>query len=115
MLLSLYQEGDERPLANQRYWIRRAFLGKSISDIKDTHPIWLFLQRVLRRFVSEFVGTLFLVFFICGIQLVDIYTIEEFNVDDVRLIDKGITGGFVLAGLIYAFGGASGAHFNPGK
>ena len=115
MLLSLYQEGDDRPAATQRYWLKRALLGKSLEDINESHPLWNLGQRVLRRFIAEFIGTLFLVFFICGIQLVDVYSATELNADDVNLIDKGVIGGFVLAGLIYAFGGVSGAHFNPGN
>ena len=110
-----YDEDDDRPLPSVRYWIRRILLGKSLKEQRTGHhPNIRIIQKLLRLFASEFIGTFFLVLFICGIQLADVYSRDVLGDDDINLISKGIVGGFVLAGLIYAFGGLSGAHLNPG-
>lgn len=114
MISDLYHDFDDtRPLKNVRYWLRRALIGKTAEDVKNEPEFYRKLIQVLCKFVAEFIGTFFLVLFICGIQMVDVYSATELGVDDVNLISKGIIGGFVLAGLIYAFGGTSGCHLNP--
>lgn len=96
------------------HWARLIVVGKYEWEEDKEGPILRLIKKNLRRSLSEFLGTFFLVLFVAGIQVVDVYSREKDLYDNVRLIDKGIVGGFVLAGLIYAFGSISGAHFNPG-
>ena len=115
MISDLYHDYDDtRPFKNVRYWLRRALIGKTAEDVKNEPKYYRKISQVVRKFVAEFIGTFFLVLFICGIQMVDVYSATVLGSDDVNLISKGIIGGFVLAGLIYAFGGTSGCHLNPG-
>jgi MIP family channel proteins len=64
-------------------------------------------QRGPEAYVAEFIGTFFLVFFICTILSVA----NGFRVVDYAVI--GLLHAFLLAFLIYTLGGTSGAHFNP--
>jgi len=64
-------------------------------------------QQGPEAYVAEFIGTFFLVFFICMILSVS----NGFRVVDFAVI--GLLHAFVLAALIYTLGGVSGAHFNP--
>lgn len=62
--------------------------------------------RGLPAYVAEVVGTFLLVFFICG--FLSVASAGGFDLAGLALAHA-----FVLAVLIYALGGASGAHFNP--
>ena len=66
-------------------------------------------DREWPAYVAEFIGTFLLVFFICAI--VSINSSGGIGVTDFAVI--GLLHAFVLAMLVYALGGASGAHFNP--
>jgi MIP family channel proteins len=66
-------------------------------------------DREWPAYVAEFLGTFLLVFFICAI--VSINSAGGIGVTDFAVI--GLLHAFVLAMLVYALGGASGAHFNP--
>jgi glycerol uptake facilitator protein len=66
-------------------------------------------DREWPAYVAEFLGTFLLVFFICAILSVN--SSGGIGVTDFAVI--GLVHAFVLAMLIYALGGASGAHFNP--
>ena len=66
-------------------------------------------DREWPAYVAEFIGTFLLVFFICAI--VSINSAGGIGVTDYAVI--GLLHAFVLAMLVYALGGASGAHFNP--
>jgi MIP family channel proteins len=62
--------------------------------------------RGMPAFVAELIGTFLLVFFICGF-------ISVSHAGGFDLAGLALAHAFVLAVLIYALGGASGAHFNP--
>jgi len=62
--------------------------------------------RGMPAFVAETIGTFLLVFFICGF-------ISVSHAGGFDLAGLALAHTFVLAVLIYALGGASGAHFNP--
>ncbi len=64
--------------------------------------------RTTSAYVAEFIGTFFLVLFICVAVSVQV---GGFRAPDFVLI--GLVHAFILAMLIYALGSASGAHFNP--
>jgi MIP family channel proteins len=64
-------------------------------------------QRGAEAYVAEFLGTFFLVFFVCTILSVA----NGFHVVDFAVI--GLLHAFLLTMLIYTLGGVSGAHFNP--
>ena len=66
-------------------------------------------DREWPAYVAEFIGTFVLVFFICAI--LSINSAGGIGVTDWAVI--GLLHAFVLAMLVYALGGASGAHFNP--
>jgi MIP family channel proteins len=57
-------------------------------------------------YVAEIVGTFLLVFFICG--FISVASSGGFD-----LAGLALTHAFILAVLVYALGGTSGAHFNP--
>jgi MIP family channel proteins len=63
-------------------------------------------QRDTPAYVAEFIGTFFLVFFICSY-------ISLTSVGGFELAALGLIHAFALAMLIYTLGGTSGAHFNP--
>jgi len=58
--------------------------------------------------VSEFIGTFALIF--CGTGAM---TINEITGGAVTHVGIGITWGFIVIAMIYAFGDISGAHLNP--
>jgi len=62
--------------------------------------------RGMPAFVAETIGTFLLVFFICGF-------ISVSHAGGFDLAGLALAHAFVLAVLIYALGGTSGAHFNP--
>lgn len=62
--------------------------------------------RGMPAFVAELIGTFLLVFFICGFLSVA-------HVAGFDLAGLALAHAFVLMVLVYALGGASGAHFNP--
>lgn len=62
--------------------------------------------RGMPAFYAELVGTFLLVFFICGF-------ISVASAGGFDLAGLALTHAFILAVLIYALGGTSGAHFNP--
>lgn len=62
--------------------------------------------RGMPAFVAELVGTFLLVFFICGF-------ISVSQAGGFDLAGLALAHAFVLMVLVYALGGASGAHFNP--
>ena len=61
-----------------------------------------------KNYISEILGTFTLVF--CGTAAMAINEITQGAVTHVGI---GITWGFVVIAMIYAFGEISGAHFNP--
>ena len=62
--------------------------------------------RGMPAFVAELIGTFLLVFFICGF-----ISVAQAGGGDLAAL--ALTHAFVLMVLVYALGGASGAHFNP--
>jgi len=62
----------------------------------------------MKRYFSEFIGTFALIF--CGTGAM---TINEITGGSVTGVGIGITWGFIVIAMIYAFGDISGAHFNP--
>jgi len=61
-----------------------------------------------KPFYAEFIGTFCLVF--CGTAAMAVNDITGGSVTGVGI---GITWGFIVMAMIYAFGDISGAHFNP--
>jgi MIP family channel proteins len=66
-------------------------------------------ERGTPAYVSEFIGTFFLVLFVC--MIVSLNSAGGLGVTDFAVI--GLVHAFVLAFLVYTLGGTSGAHFNP--
>jgi MIP family channel proteins len=66
-------------------------------------------NKQLKPYVAEFVGTFFLVAFICGLASGG-FGIEK---PDLSPADIGILYGFVLMAIVYGIGAISGAHVNP--
>jgi MIP family channel proteins len=66
-------------------------------------------ERSTPAYVAEFVGTFFLVLFIC--MIVSINSPGGLQFIDFSVI--GLVHAFILATLVYTLGGTSGAHFNP--
>lgn len=62
----------------------------------------------LRKYIAECLGTFVLVF--CGTAAM---AVNEVTGGAVTHVGIGITWGFIVIALIYAFGEVSGAHFNP--
>jgi len=62
----------------------------------------------MKRYFSEFLGTFTLIF--CGTGAM---TVNEITGGSVTGVGIGITWGFIVIAMIYAFGDISGAHFNP--
>ncbi|KAL0489224.1 hypothetical protein AKO1_013748 [Acrasis kona] len=105
----------ERKRPDILWWCRRIIVGKNVEEEKESckkHPHFEAIKREFRRYVCEFIGTLFLILFVSGIQTVQAFS-TGLGTNDVTLIDKGVISGFLLAGMIYIFGTVSGAHFNP--
>lgn len=63
---------------------------------------------MLKRFISEIIGTFALVF--CGTGAM---VINDFTGGTVTHVGVAITFGLIVMGMIYAFGDISGAHMNP--
>jgi MIP family channel proteins len=66
-------------------------------------------ERGTPAYVAEFLGTFFLVLFVC--MIVSLHSAGGLGVTDFAVI--GLVHAFVLAMLVYTLGGTSGAHFNP--
>ena len=66
-------------------------------------------ERGTPAYVAEFIGTFFLVLFVC--MVVTLNSAGGLGVTDFAVI--GLVHAFVLAVLVYTLGGTSGAHFNP--
>ena len=66
-------------------------------------------ERGTPAYVAEFIGTFFLVLFVC--MIVSLNSAGGLGVTDYAVI--GLVHAFVLAMLVYTLGGTSGAHFNP--
>ncbi|MDQ6915626.1 MAG: aquaporin [Actinomycetota bacterium] len=66
-------------------------------------------ERGTPAYVAEFIGTFFLVLFVCLILSVN--SKGGLGFTDFAVI--GLVHAFVLAMLVYTLGGTSGAHFNP--
>jgi glycerol uptake facilitator-like aquaporin len=102
-----------------KWWCRRVLIGQTETDYKNSKrnskpfKVYRWLQKEMRRYAAEFVGSYFLILFIAGIAVLDGEANASDNASDVSLTTKGLIGGFTLAGLIYCFGQISGAHFNP--
>jgi aquaporin Z len=62
----------------------------------------------MKRYIAEFIGTFILIF--CGTGAM---TINEVTGGEVTHVGIGITWGFTVIAMIYAFGEISGAHINP--
>ncbi len=69
-------------------------------------------DRGLAAYISELLGTFFLVFAITlvGVLFISVGDSAQFGSDYAVV---GLTYAFVLTVLIFTFGGASGGHFNP--
>jgi len=69
-------------------------------------------DRGLAAYVSELLGTLFLVFFIGAVVTLYVQTAPDAQTgSDFAVV--GLVHAFVLFGLIITFGAVSGGHFNP--
>lgn len=69
-------------------------------------------DRGLAAYISELLGTLFLVFFVCGVVTLYVQTAPDAQTgSDFAVV--GLVHAFVLFGLIITFGAVSGGHFNP--
>ncbi len=66
-------------------------------------------ERGTPAYVAEFIGTFFLVLFIC--MAVSVNSPGGLQFTDFAVI--GLVHAFTLAVLVYSLGGTSGAHFNP--
>ena len=66
-------------------------------------------ERGTPAYVAEFIGTFFLVLFIC--MVVSVNSPGGLQFTDWAVI--GLVHAFILAVLVYSLGGTSGAHFNP--
>jgi len=67
----------------------------------------------LRRFLAEFQGTFFLVFFHAGIGAANQWLTDRGLPNLINPIEFGVLYGFIILALIFALGSVSGAHFNP--
>ena len=63
---------------------------------------------MMKKYISEFIGTFSMIF--CGTGAM---TINEVTGGDVTHVGIAITWGLIVMAMIYAFGETSGAHFNP--
>jgi aquaporin Z len=63
---------------------------------------------MMKKYISEFIGTFSMVF--CGTGAM---TINEVTGGEVTHVGIAITWGLIVMAMIYAFGETSGAHFNP--
>src|SRR3954447_25690978 len=68
------------------------------------------------KYVSEFLGTLALVFVGAGAVVVEGHTGASHGLADagkLGILGIALAHGLTLTGMIYAFGSISGGHFNP--
>ncbi len=63
---------------------------------------------IMKRYISEFIGTFSMIF--CGTGAM---TVNEVTGGEVTHVGIAITWGLIVMAMIYAFGETSGAHFNP--
>jgi aquaporin Z len=63
---------------------------------------------MMKKYISEFIGTFTMVF--CGTAAM---TVNEVTGGEVTHVGIAITWGLIVMAMIYAFGEISGAHFNP--
>jgi len=101
-----------RPRSGWTDWASRILVGKEEQEElyeQKYHKKLSWFKKEVRRHVAEFIGTFFLVLFVCGIQINQ----GLYPNGGVSNIDKGLVSAFVLTGLIFCFGRISGAHFNP--
>lgn len=63
---------------------------------------------MMKKYISEFIGTFSMVF--CGTGAM---TVNEVTGGSVTHVGIAITWGLIVMAMIYAFGETSGAHFNP--
>ncbi len=68
----------------------------------------LVFKRIMKKYISEFIGTFSMIF--CGTGAM---TVNEITSGDVTHVGIAITWGLIVMAMIYAFGETSGAHFNP--
>ena len=69
-------------------------------------------DRGLAAYITELVGTFFLVFFIASVVILYVATGAQAQFgSDFAVV--GLASGLVLFALMYALGGVSGGHFNP--
>jgi aquaporin NIP len=66
------------------------------------------LYNLMKKYISEFIGTFSMVF--CGTGAM---TINEVTGGEVTHVGIAITWGLIVMAMIYAFAETSGAHFNP--
>ena len=66
------------------------------------------LMVIMKRYISEFIGTFSMIF--CGTGAM---TVNEVTGGEVTHVGIAITWGLIVMAMIYAFGETSGAHFNP--
>src|SRR5438128_2747812 len=80
--------------------LRRLAIERKERQVEDRGPA---------AYVAEFLGTLLLVFFIGMVLAVQ----SKAGLGYTEFAVVGLVHVFVLATLVYVYGGASGAHFNP--
>jgi len=66
------------------------------------------MEKLRKNYIAEALGTFSMVF--CGTAAM---SINEVMNGAVTHVGVGITWGFIVIAMIYAFGEISGAHFNP--
>jgi aquaporin NIP len=85
------------------------------QPIKIAHqPIYMRFFLLLADCLDETLGTLYLVFFVAGSQVIDQYSTNiGLGSLEITAVTKGFISGLALIGIIIAFGRKSGGHFNP--
>jgi len=85
------------------------------QPIQIVHRAWYIkLLSLLADGFDECLGTLYLIFFVAGIQVVDQYSTNiGLGALEITAVTKGVTSAFALIAIIMAFGKRSGGHFNP--
>jgi len=68
-------------------------------------------QKGPAAYAAEFVGTFFLVLFICGLLSANASPLT--NLSTLSVADLGVLQGFLLVAIVYGIGSVSGAHVNP--
>lgn len=67
-----------------------------------------FRHIIMKKYISEIIGTFALIFCGCGAM-----TINEITNGAISHVGVAATWGLIVMAMIYAFGEISGAHFNP--